>query len=292
VSAPVPAASPEAAAASFEPVSVPAAPVSLQQLRDAWPEILEAVQRASRSSWLVVYTATPRALDDDVLTLAFRSQNDVAGFRPRPGATESVSEHLRAAIADVLGLRVKFLPRVEDAPPQPERPAPTEERAPVEEPSASAAASGDPQATTRPEEAAPTEEAATPEDVASPEEAGPPTAQIDADGWAVVSIPPSYDDEPAASQPATKAGAAAPASRAVAPAPAKRTADKDPASGASGASGASRAPGTSGNRYGEAVVRELLKAEFIEEQQLAPRDAPVAFDVAPDDVPPPPEEDR
>jgi DNA polymerase-3 subunit gamma/tau len=228
-----------AAPAVAPPAPAPAAPVTLQQLRDAWPEILEAVQKTSRSSWLVVYTATPRALAGDVLTLAFRSQNDVAGFRPRPGATESVSEHLRTAIADVLGLRVKFLPRVEEAAPQ----------------------AGDPTSTDEPPAAA----AEAPEPPA-------PRAQIDADGWAVVSIPSSDDEEkPASSTPAPATPPPA------TPAP---------------ATPAPSAPAPAANRYGEAVVRELLKAEFIEEQQLAPRDAPVAFDVVPDDVPPPPEEDR
>ena len=58
-----------------------------------------------------------------------------------------------------------------------------------------------------------------------------------------------------------------------------------------------------------AFVRELLRAEFIEEQTLAPRDAPVTFDsadgadvapadvgsadsVPPEDIPPVPDEDR
>jgi DNA polymerase-3 subunit gamma/tau len=87
-----------------------------------------------------------------------------------------------------------------------------------------------------------------------------------------VSIPSSDDEEkPASSTPAPATPPPA------TPAP---------------ATPAPSAPAPAANRYGEAVVRELLKAEFIEEQQLAPRDAPVAFDVVPDDVPPPPEEDR
>ncbi|GMA94405.1 hypothetical protein GCM10025881_12290 [Pseudolysinimonas kribbensis] len=263
-------------------------PVTLQQLRDAWPEILEVVQRASRGSWLVVYTATPRALDDDVLTLGFRSQNDVAGFRPRPGATESVSEHLRSAIADVLGLRVKFLPRVEDGA--------DAASARAAEPTAPDVPEGDAREADAPETATPREAASEtdvrePEvqepEVQEPEASAPPKAQIDADGWAVVSIPASYDDEPAAAPPAGP-------SAAPRPAPASTTASRsaEPAAADAGARRTGSRPATSGNRYGEAVVRELLKAEFIEEQQLAPRDAPVTFDVAPDDVPPVAEEDR
>ncbi|MGN6324338.1 DNA polymerase III subunit gamma and tau [Pseudolysinimonas sp.] len=294
---------PEAGSAPAEPApsTTAVAPVTIGRLRDAWPEILEAVEKTSRSSWLVVYTATPRALADDVLTLAFRSQNDVAGFRPKPGSTESVSEHLRSAIADVLGIRVKFLPRVEEgaAPSAPAPSAPAAAPAPAPVPQAPAPV--------RPEPAAP-ESAAAPEPVA-PESAEPASAapeerpQIDADGWAVVSIP-HYDDE----APATAADIAAamkPASSLSAPAPKAERAAPTATARAEIAAPARPAPAQRA-RYGEAVVRELLKAEFIEEQQLAPRDAPVAFDVAgtpaaptggtddlpPEDVPPVPEEDR
>jgi DNA polymerase-3 subunit gamma/tau len=336
------------------------APVAFAQLRDAWPEILEAVQKTNRSSWMVVYTATPRALDGDVLTLAFRSANDVAGFRPRPGASESVSEHLRAAITEVLGIRVKFLPRVdaETAPstvPTPalaesrDQPAPASasgsgpesvpgpERESASVPESGSAPGPGPESGSPPEsgstsesgsasesasepgpvpesESAPEREsmpegspgaglraargsASAPASTPAPEPGGRPAAtaggaQIDADGWAVVSIPSSYDDD--------SAGVAAPAEHGPsAGRPVDAGVAVDSRKGLR-----SDAPLTSptrpaiANRYGEAVVRELLKAEFIEEHTLAPRDAPVTFDApddippAPDDIPPPADEDR
>ncbi|MFW8745662.1 hypothetical protein ACOI9R_36595, partial [Mesorhizobium japonicum] len=176
--------------------AAPAGPVTMQQLRDAWPEILEAVQKASRSSWLVVYTATPRSLDDDVLTLAFRSQSDVAVFRPKPGSTESVSEHLRSAIADVLGLRVKFLPRVEESrsdDPQPEeRPAaPRVEERPAQRDASRDVPAEPPAPSPESPALSPAPPAPSPAPPAPSPEPTPP-AQIDADGWAVVSIP-TYD---------------------------------------------------------------------------------------------------
>ena len=93
--------------------ATPVGPVSLQQLRDAWPEILEVVQNAKRAAWMVVFTSTARALDGDVLTLTFPSEKDVASFRQGPAAGDSVSEHLRSAIQQVLGIRVKFIARVD-----------------------------------------------------------------------------------------------------------------------------------------------------------------------------------
>lgn len=96
-------------------VAVPGAPLTLQQVRDSWPEILEVVESNKMSAWIVLQTAQARALNGDVLTVSFVSENDANSFKqPNPGA-DSVSEHLRTAILQVLGLRVKFIARVENA---------------------------------------------------------------------------------------------------------------------------------------------------------------------------------
>lgn len=102
-----------APAAAAAPKTEPVGPVTLQQMRDAWPEVLASLQRTKRSAWMVAFTAQVREYrDDDVLVLAFPSEQDVAGFRGgAPG--QSVSELLRAAIAEVLGVTVKFIAKVE-----------------------------------------------------------------------------------------------------------------------------------------------------------------------------------
>ncbi|GAA1494698.1 DNA polymerase III subunit gamma and tau [Curtobacterium herbarum] len=94
-----------------EPAVRSVTPVGLQQMRDTWPQIVEHVQRAKRSAWAVVATAQVTALKDDVLTLTFPSQQDVASFKEMSGPDTSVSEHLRSAITDLLGFRVKFVAR-------------------------------------------------------------------------------------------------------------------------------------------------------------------------------------
>jgi DNA polymerase-3 subunit gamma/tau len=86
--------------------------VSLQQMRDSWPEILESVKE-KRNAWMVVYTSQARALDGDVLTVTFPNESDVASFKKPQGPGESVSEILRTAILSILGLRVKFIAKVE-----------------------------------------------------------------------------------------------------------------------------------------------------------------------------------
>jgi len=95
-------------------------------VRDSWPEILEVVENSKMSAWVVLQTAQARALNGDVLTVSFVSELDANNFKqPTPGA-DSVSEQLRSAILQVLGLRVKFIARVENAAPEQEPPPRTE----------------------------------------------------------------------------------------------------------------------------------------------------------------------
>jgi len=122
-SAPAEAAAPEpaptdvaAAPAAAEPQPATVGPVTTQQVKDSWPQILDAVQRAKRSAWMVVFTAQVRALSGDVLTLSFPSDNDVQSFRqPDAAGGTGVSEYLRQAIVEVLGIRVKFIARADSA---------------------------------------------------------------------------------------------------------------------------------------------------------------------------------
>lgn len=248
--APVVAEKPESAvgvepATEPEPVTAaPAAPVTLQQLRDAWPEILEVVQKAKRTAWMVVYTSTPRALNDDVLTLSFPSETDVNNFKERPTSGDSVSEQLRTAITAVLGIRVKFVARVDAAAVAP---------------------------------------AATP---AEPAPAAEPAVPADNGGWNVAAIPGSEAAALAAAADAADEGAPAAPNTPSASDPTAETAIGAGAAGevrndlAPEAKRADARPSAARARYGEAVVRELLGANFIEEQDLAPRDRPVTLEPA------------
>ncbi|MFB8145497.1 DNA polymerase III subunit gamma and tau [Microbacterium sp. NPDC056003] len=148
---PTPAAAPPAptpaAATPPEPVAAPApapdAPVTLERMRAAWPQVLGRLEDISRTSWLLASNAEVAGLDDDVLTLAFASQSDVAKFKQR-AAGGGPSEDLRQAILAVLGIRVKYLakhdggdsaPRGQGsapaAPPASSRPAPARAAAPA-----------------------------------------------------------------------------------------------------------------------------------------------------------------
>ena len=264
-----PPAEPAPAAAQIadeSPAEARATSVTHAQLRDAWPEVLDALQKsAGRRPWTVVSTTSVHAFDGEVLTLGFTNENDVVSFRPAPGAPagESVSEHLRAAILEVLGVRVKFLPRVDAPEPDPET-APALDAAPpapVEAPA--------PKATTP----APAPKATTP--APAPEPVAPAQPESGGSGWTVTAIPGAGDPTSTPAKPAPKSR---PTKAAPATAPATtETAQAEPArkSSATTASGSAR--------YGEAVVREILGANFLEEHSLAPQDRPTTL---PDTAPP------
>jgi DNA polymerase-3 subunit gamma/tau len=354
-----------AAEAAAAPAAAPApvGPVTTQQVKDSWTQILDAVQRAKRSAWMVVFTAQVRALDGDVLTLSFPSDNDVQSFRQSqaPG-TPGVSEYLRQAIVDILGIRVKFIARADGGPGGGQRPGAGAPTAPVADtwpgdanaagaagqsaPAASASASAPAPANAAPAVAAPRTERAA---AAPTLEASAPTGPVT--DWAIVSIPgagaapaatavatmerpaapaaapapthpaatpatpkgpaptapaadePPFDDvppdeteppfepptpdEPAGDwsvAPASTDGAAPASTPSPPPAraasvPASAPAASTPSSSAAPAPAAQRSAAATGartptfqepQRYGEAVVRELLGATFIEEIDAPP----------------------
>lgn len=206
-------------------VTPSAAPVTLQQIKDAWPEILEIVKDSKRNAWMALAASTPRAFAGDVLTVAFATEADVASFKQPQGPGESVSEQLRGAIHQVLGVRVKFLAR---------------------------------------HEAAPVEAAPAPVD----ENPLPPAPE-----WNVVSIP-SSGPAPSATPTPTPASAPAP--------PIADPVTAEPATAPSPQTPPQQKTAGGKARYGEAVVREILGASFIEEQSLHPTEPPPPLDTLDD----------
>ena len=237
--------------------ATPVEPVSLQQLRDAWPEILDVVQNAKRAAWMVVFTSTARALDGDVLTLTFPSEKDVASFRQGPAAGDSVSEHLRAAIQQVLGIRVKFIARGRHR-------------------SGGSGTRGGGRRVGRHRDPDVGRAGTRGDDQARAGEGG---TEVRGEGGAVgrgaarepaaePTTEPAVEPEPVAEpEPAAKTESAPKSEPASVPAPAP----------VASAKAAPAHPATNA-RYGEAVVREMLGASFIEEISLSPRDRAVPLD--------------
>jgi DNA polymerase-3 subunit gamma/tau len=295
---------PVSTAAPVGPVP-PVGPVTTQQVKDAWPQILDAVQTAKRSAWMVVFTAQVRSLNDDVLSLSFPSDNDVASFRQQ-GAGQGVSEYLRQAIVDILGIRVKFIARADGAPapaataaavPTPATPA----DAPAPKPAAAKPVAVEPVAEKPAAPQAATPQAATPQAAtqkAAPQKSAPqkaPTVQkppVQASAamttsWATVAIPGSASAAETETTPVAASAAPddvpfddvpppeiePPFEPAVPVEPAEPAVSQSEAHvnrPSTVSSGRPTPAFQEPQRYGESVVREILGASFIEEQSVQP----------------------
>ena len=98
------------------PAPAPIGEVSLAQVKDAWPEILEEVKKSRLNAWMVVYTAQPLELrDGKTLVLSFPSQNDVDALKQPASPGQGVGDLLKKAFLTVLGLEPALIARVDAA---------------------------------------------------------------------------------------------------------------------------------------------------------------------------------
>ncbi|MEO6827712.1 MAG: DNA polymerase III subunit gamma and tau [Microbacteriaceae bacterium] len=245
------------------------APATVQQVKDAWPQVLDAVQNAKRAAWTVLVTARVLELRaGNVLVLSFPSRRDVEALKHKAASEPGVGDYLKQAVVDVLGFRPSLMAKVEDTaasrrPPeagagtdaghhQPIAPVPMTQWATVAVPGS--AVPGDELAVAEPP-------------VADPAEAEPPVAELADDPWAERELPPEdVGGEPGMGEtvPTTRGGREPVASEPAASEPAPS--EPGPSEPAAEHHVAFQAP----QRYGESVVRELLGAHFIEEQPAQP----------------------
>jgi len=330
-----PAAKP-APAASAPEQPAPSGPVTFERITGAWSAVLKRLETISRSSWLVVTGVQPLAFDTDseVLTLGFSSPSDVSRFKgAKPG--EGTSDHLRTAIEQELGVRVKYLPAplppgggggaAAPAPTDPprggsgtSRPAPADDAPaagwanPMQSPTPvgqqnpaggqkSGVGESRSSAASRSASAAVTEWAVAPIPTSAPQaapEAAPtatmtapqpqfPVDEEPAEVEAAASAPeppvdgvvddvpppsdddyPPFDDEPPY-DPMFDGPASAPSRPAARPQAASPTAERARRAAAPVVTARSAAP-EGVQRYGEAVVRQVLGATFVREEPYQP----------------------
>ncbi|WP_025104254.1 DNA polymerase III subunit gamma and tau [Microbacterium paraoxydans] len=276
--------------------SAPSAPVTFDRVRDAWPAVLKRLEGISRTSWLLATAVQPLAYDGDseVLTLGFTSQHDVAKFKgTTPGS--GPSDHLRTAIEQEIGVRVKYLPAPMPPGGAPRQPASSASAAPADTAPASEPASARPSRPQTRAAAAPVTEWAVapipttaaaapaaplavdeePEEVEAASAAPTPPAdgRIDRDEPPLPGDDdaPAFDEEPPydpAYEPpapydrppsprATPAAAPQAAARTVPAAAPPVVVERTPAAGGV-------------QRYGEAVIRQVLGATFLREEPYEP----------------------
>ncbi|KAA0962801.1 DNA polymerase III subunit gamma and tau [Microbacterium sp. ANT_H45B] len=326
-------AAPAPASVASAPAAAPAGPVSFEDLTAAWPAILKRLEDVSRTSWLLATAVQPLAFvaETEVLTLGFASQHDVAKFKgTTPGS--GPSDHLRSAIEQQLGVRVKYLPApmpAGGAPRQPATPAagrpsadapasepasarpprtqtPAASTGPVTEwavaaiPASVDAAPAAPAARTSTAVAAPVAPAEQIEAVAPVDPAIPATPASPMSGSTAPSVdgpapsdeppypvdeePPYFDDEPPydpSYEPAPSGPTPARAQNSAPASPRSATASDAPvqvtgspvrtvAAAAPAPVITERAPGGGVQRYGEAVIRQVLGATFVREEPYEP----------------------
>ncbi|MDZ8200030.1 DNA polymerase III subunit gamma and tau [Microbacterium sp. SSW1-59] len=284
--------------------SPPSGPLTTELVREHWDAVLARLEGISRSSWLIVLGARVAEFTGDVLTLAFTSNADIAKFKQRT-AGAGPSEDLRQAIVAVLGVRVKYLANLDDdgsgpgggpGGPAPSPPAPGPTATP-----AGRSPHGSPrsEAGTAPAAAAPVTDwavAPIPRDVPSAPREGPAVGSSPGASLGQFAV----DDDPEDARAAVRTETLAPAREGdvlpredTAPTP-DDDRDEDPeldtdvrASdapvppvvaprlSAPEPRAASRPSGRDGvQRYGEAVVRQVLGATFVREE---PYEAPTRF---------------
>jgi DNA polymerase III subunit gamma/tau len=260
--APVAPANPKSAPVVAEAVvaetPLPSERLTIEAIQAVWPRVLDRIQSEKKSVWAIVFTAQPVELDrDDVLTLAFTSESDAARFKERTSPVDSASEHVRNALHDHFGVRVKFKVRL-DAPHRPvsDVSTPDSEQPTTDAGTAQAAPAESVPAASEPTKKAPAKPALAKAEPARIEPAAPIT------GWDVVAIPGS-------------SSAAAPASVPEAPAPVDADApladdEPDELDPPSSPTPMHPADAAGRQRYGESVVREVLGARFIGEEVVEP----------------------
>ncbi|MCT1363043.1 MULTISPECIES: DNA polymerase III subunit gamma and tau [unclassified Microbacterium] len=280
--------------------SAPSAPVTFERVRDAWPAVLKRLEGISRTSWLLATAVQPLAYDGDseVLTLGFTSQHDVAKFKgTTPGS--GPSDHLRTAIEQEVGVRVKYLPAPMPPGGAPRQPASSGSTAPADAAPASEPASARP---SRPQTRAatapvtewavasiPTADAATPaaapaaplavDDEPEEVEAASAAPTPPADGRVDRDEPPlpGEDDAPAFDEEPPYDPAYEPPAPYDRPPSPRTTPTAAPQAAARTAPAAAppvvieRTPAAGGvQRYGEAVIRQVLGATFLREEPYEP----------------------
>ena len=124
-------------------VETPAVAVNLttQAFKDAWPEILQAVNKQSKAVWMVAFTLQVIEYDpsSNVLTLQFLSARDLESFK----GANNAPDVLRNAIDEILGVSVKFKPQFAEAQTTPIAVVPEAVATPTVEPSVAADTSAD-----------------------------------------------------------------------------------------------------------------------------------------------------
>lgn len=83
-------------------------PLTLDELRQQWNEVLDYVEREDRITWMAFFDARLAAFDGKVLTLDYSDSGKFGGSHQFPETRERQLNLLKAAIKDVFGVDIEI----------------------------------------------------------------------------------------------------------------------------------------------------------------------------------------
>ena len=82
-------------------------PVTLDELRQRWTEVLDCVERQDRITWMAFFDARLASFDGKVLTLDYSDSGKFGGSHQFPETRERQLDLLTAAVKEVCGVEIE-----------------------------------------------------------------------------------------------------------------------------------------------------------------------------------------
>ena len=82
-------------------------PLTLDELRQQWNEVLDCGEREDRITWMAFFDARLAAFDGKLLTLDYSDSGKFGGSHQFPETRERQLNVLKAAIKDVCGVEIE-----------------------------------------------------------------------------------------------------------------------------------------------------------------------------------------
>ena len=82
-------------------------PLTLEELRQQWNEVLDCVERQDRITWMAFFDARLASFDGKVLTLDYSDSRKFGGSHQFPETRERQLDVLKAAVKEVCGVEIE-----------------------------------------------------------------------------------------------------------------------------------------------------------------------------------------
>jgi hypothetical protein len=83
-------------------------PLTLNELRQKWNEVLDLVEREDRITWMAFFDARLAAFDGTVLELDYSDSGKFGGSHQFPETRERQLKLLKAAVKDICGIEIEI----------------------------------------------------------------------------------------------------------------------------------------------------------------------------------------